>query len=147
MLRIRLITSSDIDFVREIEHRFFNPISKEDFIKYYVDNSLYQIYIFVIHEEAIGYCILWSDMDKAQIYSMYIKENFRQKAYAYRALNIIEEKLKKQGIDEWTLEVRVSNDSAIGLYKKMGFEAVYEKKAYYANGEDALYMYKNLGSE
>ena len=45
-----------------------------------------------------------------------------------------------------TLEVRVSNQSAIALYEKNGFLQVNIKKAYYKdNYEDASYMVKPLG--
>ncbi|AFZ71038.1 ribosomal-protein-alanine acetyltransferase [Caldisphaera lagunensis DSM 15908] len=42
------------------------------------------------------------------------------------------------------LEVRVSNNDAISLYKKMGFEEVRIIKEYYRDGEDAYVMVKIL---
>jgi ribosomal-protein-alanine N-acetyltransferase len=39
-----------------------------------------------------------------------------------------------------SLEVRESNRSAIGLYKKMEFAEIGKRKRYYENGEDALMM-------
>lgn len=40
-----------------------------------------------------------------------------------------------------TLEVRASNDAAIGLYEKLGFQTVGRRKNYYAQEhEDALLM-------
>ena len=44
-----------------------------------------------------------------------------------------------------TLEVRVSNEPAINLYKKRGFSTVCVKKGYYKDGEDAYYMMKGVG--
>lgn len=42
----------------------------------------------------------------------------------------------------YTLEVRVSNDSAIRLYERMGFERRGVRRRYYSdNGEDALVMW------
>lgn len=44
-----------------------------------------------------------------------------------------------------SLEVRVSNEGAIRLYKKIGFKKVYVKKNYYQdNGEDALEMHYKI---
>lgn len=43
----------------------------------------------------------------------------------------------------YTLEVRVSNDRAIGLYERLGFVAHGRRPRYYSdNGEDALIMWR-----
>jgi ribosomal-protein-alanine N-acetyltransferase len=44
-----------------------------------------------------------------------------------------------------TLEVRVSNQVAINLYTKIGFENAGIRKGYYSdNGEDAMVMWRNF---
>ena len=44
----------------------------------------------------------------------------------------------------YTLEVRVSNATAIGLYERLGFEARGIRRGYYTdNREDALIMWKD----
>jgi ribosomal-protein-alanine N-acetyltransferase len=42
------------------------------------------------------------------------------------------------------LEVRVTNDPGVTLYKKLGFEASRTLKGYYSDGEDACVMTKEL---
>lgn len=42
------------------------------------------------------------------------------------------------------LEVRITNEPAIGMYKKLGFEVTRTIKGYYADGEDAYVMTKKL---
>ncbi len=42
------------------------------------------------------------------------------------------------------LEVRVTNDAGVSLYKKLGFEANRMLKGYYSDGEDAYVMTKKL---
>jgi len=42
------------------------------------------------------------------------------------------------------LEVRITNEPAIGLYKKLGFEATRTIHGYYADGEDAYVMSRKL---
>lgn len=44
------------------------------------------------------------------------------------------------GAEEYYLEVRVSNEPAIRLYKKLGFKVVKILKGYYLDGEDAYLM-------
>jgi ribosomal-protein-alanine N-acetyltransferase len=46
--------------------------------------------------------------------------------------------------DEIYLEVRVSNDGAVELYKKLGFIIKSRLKTYYRDGEDAFLMAKDL---
>jgi ribosomal-protein-alanine N-acetyltransferase len=41
-------------------------------------------------------------------------------------------------LEDLLLEVRPSNQPAIKLYEKLGFQRVGERKRYYGNGEDAL---------
>jgi ribosomal-protein-alanine N-acetyltransferase len=44
----------------------------------------------------------------------------------------------------YTLEVRVSNEDAIGLYEKLGFESRGIRRGYYTdNREDALIMWRD----
>jgi len=45
---------------------------------------------------------------------------------------------------ECYLEVRVSNTSAVNLYKKMDFKITRTIRGYYANGEDAYVMSRKL---
>ena len=42
------------------------------------------------------------------------------------------------------LEVRVTNDPGVSLYKKLGFEVSRRLKGYYSDGEDAYVMTKKL---
>lgn len=60
---------------------------------------------------------------------------------------LVEESLrgmKERGSSEAYLEVRVSNDSAIALYRHLGFQSVTTHRGYYRDGEDAFLMSKAL---
>ncbi|MCW4001050.1 MAG: GNAT family N-acetyltransferase [Candidatus Bathyarchaeota archaeon] len=62
------------------------------------------------------------------------------KALINRALQGMEYYKAKQGF----LEVRVTNDAAITLYKNLGFEITRTINGYYSDGEDAYVMTKRL---
>ncbi len=51
---------------------------------------------------------------------------------------------RRMGCREVILEVRPSNASALALYAGFGFQVLSRRRAYYATGEDALVMRKDL---
>ncbi len=70
---------------------------------------------------------------------------FRKQGVALCILNTVIEN-HKNDLDFISLEVRVSNDAAISLYKKLGFEMVGTRKRFYEHPtEDALIMTKTFG--
>jgi ribosomal-protein-alanine N-acetyltransferase len=54
------------------------------------------------------------------------------------------EAVKLYNAKQCYLEVRVSNDEAVRLYKKLGFEVTRTMRGYYADGEDAHVMARKL---
>jgi len=54
------------------------------------------------------------------------------------------EALRKYGATEVYLEVRISNEPAVRLYRKLGFKPLRRLPAYYVDGEDAWLMARPL---
>jgi ribosomal-protein-alanine N-acetyltransferase len=52
--------------------------------------------------------------------------------------------MREYGASEYILEVRVSNASAVSLYKRLGFTDAKVLKGYYSDGEDAYLMTKQV---
>lgn len=52
---------------------------------------------------------------------------------------------KQANVASITLEVRPSNNAALHVYESFDFKQVATRKKYYANGEDALLLEKQLG--
>ena len=63
------------------------------------------------------------------------------KALLTRAMKVLKE---EYGCEEVYLEVRVSNQPAISLYRKLGFDVVKISRRYYVDGEDAYIMARRL---
>ena len=81
---------------------------------------------------------------KGHIISLAMLEQHRRKGLG---LNLVQEALqalKDRGCSEIYLEVRVSNLSAVRLYKKLGFKIISTIRGYYRDGEDAYMMGKTL---
>lgn len=66
---------------------------------------------------------------------------YRRRGIGLKLLRTCEERVKFPRIK---LTVRISNDSAISLYKKAGYRIVDIWKKYYSDGEDGLVMEKIL---
>ena len=72
------------------------------------------------------------------------QKKHRKKGYGNLILEGFEELCKRLAIAYISLEVRESNEAAISLYKKFGFEITGRRKRFYkAPVEDALVMIKN----
>jgi ribosomal-protein-alanine N-acetyltransferase len=78
--------------------------------------------------------------NKGHLVSIAISKKYRKKGIASSLLKKSMDEIKKHKIDEYVLEVRVSNYTAIGLYKKFNFKTKSIKSKYYRDGENAYYM-------
>ena len=81
--------------------------------------------------------------DRIEIEYIYTCENYRNKNLASKLLNYLVELAINNNCKNITLEVRVSNKSAINFYYKNGFKNVSIRKNYY-NGEDGILMLREL---
>jgi ribosomal-protein-alanine N-acetyltransferase len=88
-----------------------------------------------------GYVGLWFVLDEAHITAIGTRERDRRKGVGELLLIASVEVAQQRGSLEVTLETRVSNYPAQGLYIKYGFREVGVRKGYYTdNHEDALVM-------
>ena len=80
----------------------------------------------------------------ATIVTLDVKEDQRRRGHATRLLERSEEILVSHGVEMYDLQVDVQNRGAIRFYKRHGFETVRLLRDYYANGNDAWLMVKEL---
>ena len=78
--------------------------------------------------------------EKGHIISIAVLPHARRKGIGEALLRRAVESVKKRGVKEVYLEVRVSNTPAINLYHKLGFKIARRVPKYYADGEDAYVM-------
>ncbi len=81
---------------------------------------------------------------KGHIVSVAVMPDYRRKSIGEALVNKAMEAMKLYHSKQCYLEVRVTNDSAIKLYKKLGFDITRTINGYYADGEDAYVMAKKL---
>ena len=89
----------------------------------------------------LGYICAWRTVDECHILNVAVHPSFRRMGLASQLLGHLLENCRHEGVLDYFLEVRVSNEGAISLYKKYGFTVCGIRRRYYADtGEDALIM-------
>lgn len=91
----------------------------------------------------VGYIGYWFLIDEVHISTFAVDPDHRRKGIGEKLLVAAFEQAAALGALLVTLEVRVSNQAAIHLYRKYGFEVVGRRANYYRdNHEDAWIMTK-----
>lgn len=84
--------------------------------------------------------ICGSLFEKAQIARIATDPEFRKQGLAKALIQKGIEMAQEQQAEEFSLDVRVSNQPAIALYESMGFIILHRSKNYYEGKEDGLLM-------
>lgn len=82
--------------------------------------------------------------DEAEVQLIATAEMYRRCGRGGKILEDLIGEAKRRGVRRMFLEVRVSNAPAMMLYLKHGFRGLYARVRYYADGEDAIVMMKEL---
>jgi ribosomal-protein-alanine N-acetyltransferase len=95
----------------------------------------------VQHALLVGYVGLWYMAGEAHIVSVAVRQTYQRKGLGeFLVIGAVEMAMRRD-CQVVTLEARVSNESAIALYRKYGFNEVGLRRRYYSdNGEDAIIM-------
>ena len=92
----------------------------------------------------MAYLIVSRYVDAWHIMNVAVHPEYRRQGVASRLLDELFELTVGDSRRGYTLEVRVSNVTAIALYERFGFEPSGVRRGYYTdNREDALIMWKD----
>jgi len=85
----------------------------------------------------------WAILEEAHITIVAVDPTHRRGGLGQAMVWVLLNSAHRRGLERATLEVRVSNESAIALYSKFGFQVAGQRKRYYQdNGEDALILWR-----
>ncbi|MBW7476478.1 ribosomal protein S18-alanine N-acetyltransferase [Paenibacillus oenotherae] len=142
----RAMTLGDVPRILEIEVEAFTCPWTEEAFRNELINNHFARYMVVAHGDTIiGYGGMWVIIDEAHVTNIAIREGYRGKGLGERLLTEMQKLAVFFGAARMTLEVRVSNEVAQRLYRKLGFEEAGLRPGYYSdNQEDALIMWAEL---
>lgn len=145
-VQFRMMTVDDIEQVYNVEINSFTlPWSKEAFLNEMTTNQHAKYIVMELGNQLIGYCGMWIILDESHITNIAVLPEYRGKKYGDALMKQVFEFNRSLGVRSITLEVRITNEVAQGLYKKYGFKTGGVRKNYYAdNHEDALVMWVNI---
>ena len=146
-ISVRTATKNDLPRILELEEQFdADAFDLTQFKRLFTPNRLF--YILLEDNDIIGYSIvnLRKNSKTAYLHSLCIDEKYHGKGYGRKFLEILELESLECSYTTMKLHVKVNNTSAIKLYTNMHYIKYDTVSKYYANGEDAYEMYKNLYS-
>lgn len=146
--KVRALNKADLERVFEIEKEcFLNPWKYSDLEYELSGNPVNKFIIIEVDQNIIGFIDFMITFNSATISQIAVTKEYRNRGYGTVLLSEMEKCFPNNGddiVENVTLEVRKSNNAAINLYKKHGYEVVVIKPHYYPDGEDAVYMVKRL---
>lgn len=142
---VRSMNISDLDEIVNIEKDLYKSPWNEKQFKYELEENEFS-YIFVLENEGVivGYYGFWVMFEDCDITKVSIRKEFQGMKLSNILMKDCFERVKALGCNKINLEVRTTNERAINLYKKYGFQDVIIRKNYYGKNEDALILSKVL---
>ncbi|MEO0215401.1 MAG: ribosomal protein S18-alanine N-acetyltransferase [candidate division WOR-3 bacterium] len=134
----------DIDEVYKLEHKLFpNP-----WPKIFFENDLQRSDTIALvacnNTKLVGYALANCAGPELHITNIAVRQEYQRQGIARNLMKEVENIGKNRGCVYAYLEVRINNEAAINLYKKVGYKILYIRKNYYIDGTDAYVMGKEL---
>ncbi len=145
-IELRRLTLRDLPAIETIERRSYRtPWSRSMFAGELAKSTSISLGAFDGESDALlGYLVISRYVDAWHVMNVAVDPDFRGRGIAAALLDRLFELTSGEGRRGYTLEVRVSNERAIRLYERMGFNPRGIRRGYYTDDrEDALIMWKD----
>jgi [ribosomal protein S18]-alanine N-acetyltransferase len=152
-LELRYLTPDLLPAVLELDQQCFGGLWTQDGYQREIDSPNSDLIVLVINEASgestdssflVGLGCLWSIVDEAHITIVAVHPHYQHQGLGQVLLLALLHSAHQRELDRSTLEVRISNQSAINLYQKFGFKVAGRRKGYYEDtGEDALILWRS----
>lgn len=144
---VRPMGRYDINAVVAIEGDAFATPWQADTFLGLLDRDGVELLVMTDDDDAIvGYAILWCILDQGELTNIAIVPARRGEGLGKALLLQVLGVARERGVQQLFLEVRASNEVAIDLYLRQGFEEVGVRRNYYGHPpEDAKVMLAAIG--
>jgi len=144
-IKFRDATIKDLKEIQKIERLCFKYPYPTYYMRALLETLADTAIVAEIENEIIGYIFARVEIGNiGHIISIAVHPQWRKRGIGTALMLEAMSKLKSLGCSLVYLEVRISNYSAIKLYKKLGFRIVKRLKRYYRDGEDAYKMERKI---
>src|SRR5262245_38105810 len=145
---VRNAVSTDFPTLLKIDKASFPPGIAYDFVElsYFMRRKGARTLVAEVDGDIVGFLLLeiMNRRKAATLVTIDIREERRRNGYGTQLLDHSEHILREASISRYELQVDTENASAVGFYRKHGFAIVNTLKRYYANGNDAYLMVKEI---
>ncbi len=138
-MKIIRCEESDYADIERLEKKYIStPWSEQDLKDALRGGNGYALFKAVKDGITVGYGGVQVIADEGNITNVAVDESVRRQGVGSAIVEAITSHCRDNGARKIYLEVCVTNNSAIKLYEKHGFETVYARKNYYKEGDAAV---------
>lgn len=143
MIVYRKMRAEDVPFISRLEEETFSmPWSADSFLQM-IEREDTAYFVAEENGRLLGGCGLLLIAGEGNITNVVVSPGARRRGVATGLLTYLISEGDRAGLTAYTLEVRVSNAAAIGLYEKLGFVSEGIRPNFYEKPtEDAMIMWK-----
>ena len=147
-MTVRRATIEDAKEIFAIEMECFSvPWSLESIETELLNEDKKLYYVVEDVNGVVGYAGAWLVYDEGQITNIAIRPSARRQGFGAKLTSALIEECFKRGMHEIFLEVRISNLSALSLYRQLGFTVKGMRKNYYSEPKEDAYIMSLIKEE
>lgn len=140
-MNVRKMTLEDSEAVYALSKQCFSEPWSLESIQKEVVNPVASYFVMEETNGLMGYGGLWHILDEGDIINIAVTPDKRRRGVGNLILEALLNEARKRKLVILHLEVRESNQAALELYKKHGFNQIAFRKGYYHHPlEDAVIM-------
>jgi len=146
---VRIVDEGSLDVLVEINNQSFtHPWTRGMFVEELKQlEKSYLLAAVTTNGVIVGYCSVWNIVDHLQINSVAVRLKYRGRGVGLALLNTVVDLGGQLGAANILLEVRRSNAAARTLYRRLAFNEIGQRDAYYSQPiEDAVILSRSLES-
>lgn len=140
MVKIRPMYAADAENVSILEKQIFSqPWTKKGFL----DSLKLENTVFLLAEEEetlLGYIGMYAALEEGEITNAAVAPDERRRGIGAMLIQRLLEEAAQRGLTRLVLEVRASNENAIRLYERHGFQKCGIRKGFYEFPKEDAYI-------